>query len=221
MTVSSELRDGATGLGMQLPESTLEQLSAYLALLTKWNRIYNLTAIRDEHKLVSHHLLDSLAVVNHLPQGRLLDAGTGAGFPGVPIALAQPARPVTLLDSIQKKTAFLKHVITELGMKNVRVETTRVEHYQPADLFEVVISRAFAELDDFIRIAGHLVSPTGVMVAMKGIYPDQEISAVRAPWRVRSVFPLDVPQLQAQRHLVLLDRITEQKADGQWPAYSR
>ncbi|MGQ0577532.1 MAG: 16S rRNA (guanine(527)-N(7))-methyltransferase RsmG [Betaproteobacteria bacterium] len=198
------LRQGIADLGLALPQSTTERLLEYLALLAKWNRVYNLTAIREERKWVSHHLLDSLAVVPHLPAGGLVDVGSGAGLPGIPIALACPDRQVTLLDSNQKKGAFLNQSSTELALTNVKVLIERAESYRPATAFDVVISRAFSSIAEFIELAGHLCKPGGVLVAMKGARPDAEIAQLPQAWRAETIIPLRVPQLDAQRHLVML-----------------
>ena len=198
------LRQGVADLGLALPQSTTEQLLDYLALLAKWNRVYNLTAIREETKWISHHLLDSLAVVPHLPAGRLVDAGTGAGLPGIPIAFACPARPVILLDSNQKKGAFLTQASAELALTNVKVVIERAESYSPDHAFDVVISRAFSSIPDFIRLAGHLCRPGGVLAAMKGARPDAEIAQLPEAWKAETIIRLRVPRLDAERHLVML-----------------
>lgn len=189
---------------MDLPEKAVGQLLAYLELLIKWNRVYNLTAIRDEDRMVSHHILDSLAVLGHLPDGNVVDVGTGAGLPGIPIAIARPGRPVTLLDSNHKKSAFLNQVVAELRLSDVRVVTERVENYHPERIFTAVISRAFAELADFVKLAGHLCAADGALIAMKGLHPEAEIAQLPSPWKVEKVERLDIPGLEATRHLVFL-----------------
>jgi 16S rRNA (guanine527-N7)-methyltransferase len=200
----SLVRQGAAGMELALPESAVDQLASYLDLLVKWNKVYNLTAIRGDEKLVSHHLLDSLAVVRHLPDGNLLDVGSGAGLPGIPIAISCPGRAVTLVDSSQKKAAFLKQAVAELGLATVRVVTGRVEFYQPEELFRTVIARAFSDLADFVGLAGHLCAPDGVMVAMKGIRPGDEIAKLPSSWKVKEIVPLKIPYLEASRHLVFM-----------------
>lgn len=189
---------------LELPPTAVPQLLAYLALLAKWNRVYNLTAIRDEDRMVSHHILDSLAVLSHLPDGNVLDVGSGAGLPGMPIAIASGGRAVTLLDSNHKKTAFLNQVAAELRLSNVRVATDRAESYQPGNMFKIVISRAFADIADFVKLAGHLCGTDGMLIAMKGLHPEAEIQQLPAPWEVEKVERLDVPGLEATRHLVFL-----------------
>lgn len=195
-------------MGLALPAAAMDQLANYLDLLVKWNRVYNLTAIRDEAKLVSHHLLDSLAVVSHLPDGKIVDVGSGAGLPGIPIAISCPGREVTLLDSNHKKAAFLKQAIAELGLGTARVVTERVEAYRPAEPFKTVISRAFSDLADFIKLAGHLCASDGVMIAMKGLHPDEEIAQLPSTWKVEKVVRLEIPQLEASRHLVFMQPIS-------------
>jgi 16S rRNA (guanine527-N7)-methyltransferase len=206
------LRQGIADLELPLPLSVNERLLDYLRLLAKWNRVYNLTAIREETEWVSHHLLDSLAVVPHLPPGRIVDVGSGAGLPGIPIAFACPDRQVTLLDSNQKKGAFLTQASTELALANVDILIGRAESYRPATAYDVVISRAFSSMGDFIRLAGHLLEPGGVMAAMKGALLDAEIAQLPGSWTVETIVPLHVPQLKAKRHLVLLRRAPRAKS---------
>lgn len=191
-------------MGLALPATTMDQLASYLELLVKWNRVYNLTAIRDEAKLVSHHLLDSLAVISHLPAGNIVDVGSGAGLPGIPIAISCPGRAVTLLDSNHNKGAFLKQVVAELRLATVHVAIERVEAYRPAGPFKTVISRAFSDLADFVKLAGHLCASDGVMVAMKGLHPDEEMAQLPSSWLVKKTVRLEVPQLEASRHLVFM-----------------
>ena len=202
--IVSLLRHGVAGMGLALPAAAMDQLARYLDLLVKWNRVYNLTAIRDEAKLVSHHVLDSLAVVSHLPDGNIVDIGSGAGLPGIPIAIACPGRAVTLLDSNHKKGAFLKQAIAELGLATSQVVIERVEAYRPSESFKTVISRAFSDLADFVRLAGHLCATDGVMIAMKGLHPDDEIARLPSSWPVEKTLRLEIPQLDASRHLVFL-----------------
>jgi 16S rRNA (guanine527-N7)-methyltransferase len=206
--VVSLLRQGVAGIGLALPAEAMDQLAGYLDLLVKWNRVYNLTAIRDEAKLVSHHVLDSLAVVSHLPGGNMVDVGSGAGLPGIPIAISCPGRAVTLLDSNHKKSAFLKQVIAELGLATTQVVTERVETYRPSELFKTVISRAFSDLADFVKLAGHLCASDGVMIAMKGLHPDKEMAGVPSSWKVLKTVRLEIPQLEASRHLVFMHPVS-------------
>ncbi len=200
MTPRAALELGLAELGLPLPESARVQLMNYVALLEKWNRTYNLTAIDDPLRMVSHHLLDSLVVVPHLPMPgeapRLADAGSGAGLPGIPLAVARPQWRVALAEPSEKKTAFLRQAALELGLHNVEVHQGRVEHWRPAERFAVVISRAFAELAKFTGTCRHLVAPGGVLAAMTGAPPANLGSDCR-------LIALRVPCLDAQRHLVL------------------
>jgi 16S rRNA (guanine527-N7)-methyltransferase len=197
------LAEGCAALGLSLTAEQHARLLRYLALLQKWNRVYNLTAIRDEAKLVSHHLLDSLAVVPHLRGHRVLDVGTGAGLPGIAIAVASPAVEVVMLDSNHKKLAFVTQAVGELGLSHASVERTRVEQWHPARGFDTVISRAFAELPDFARLAGHLLAPGGRLLAMKGLHPHEEIVGLPEGFSCEQVLTLKVPGMDA-RHLVVV-----------------
>lgn len=190
-------------MGLSLSPQALDQFDALLQLLAKWNRVYNLTSLREEAKLVSHHLLDSLSIIPILPPGRIIDVGSGGGFPGLPIAVAVPNREVVLLDSNSKKTAFLRQAVAELRLTNVAVQTQRVESFRPERPFDVVVSRAFAELRSFVELAGHLCSSRGRLVAMKGAYPHNEIASLRSGC-LEKVVPLEVPMLDEQRHAVIL-----------------
>jgi 16S rRNA (guanine527-N7)-methyltransferase len=205
-TTLEDLRRGAADLGIPLDERVLPRLLDYLALLAKWNRVYNLTAIRDEERMVTHHLLDSLAVLPHLPPGALLDVGSGGGVPGIPLAIVDPGRSVTVLDSNHKKGAFLKQAVMELGLDNVHVAIERVEQHRPARPYEIVISRAFADLADFVNLAGGSLAAGGTLVAMKGVYPDDEIQRLPAAWGLARSVELRVPGLEAVRHLLFLER---------------
>lgn len=197
------LAEYGAAMGLNLSSSAVDQFDALLRLLAKWNRVYNLTALPDEAKWVSHHLLDSLSVVGVLPSGRLLDVGSGGGFPGLPIAVAEPDREIILLDSNNKKTAFLRQAVAELKLTNVAVETRRVEDFKPARGFNVVVSRAFADLQTFIKLAGHLCSSEGRLLAMKGVYPAEELASL-PPASIDKVVRLEVPLVDEQRHAVLL-----------------
>lgn len=201
-TPEALLRLGVQGLDLVLPAGGIERLLAYLKLLEKWSKAYSLTAIRNPHAAVSHHVLDSLAVVAHLPAGTLADIGCGGGLPGIPIAIAQPERGVTLNDSNQKKIAFVRQVKIELGLSNVALHAGRVEAWQPPVRFDIAISRAFATLSDFVGLSRGIVRPGGWFAAMKGILPAAEISALPADMRSR-VVRLEVPFLEGERHLVL------------------
>jgi 16S rRNA (guanine527-N7)-methyltransferase len=205
MTPQSALQRGLQELALALPADAAQKLLAYLDLLAKWNRTYNLTAVRDPLQAVSVHVLDSLAVLRELPRdgGSLADIGSGGGLPGIPIAIAEPARPVTLNDASEKKAAFLRQAIIELGLENASVHAGRVEAWLPAQRFAVVVSRGFASIADFLRVCRHLAAPGGVLAAMKGAYPREELAQVPADCDCHDVRRLAVPLLGAERHLVL------------------
>lgn len=201
-----KLSAGLRDLALDVPESSVDTLLGFLDLLEKWNAVYNLTAIRDRTQWVSHHLLDSLSVAAYMSAGRILDVGTGAGFPGVPLAIVQPGRHFTLLDSSQKRTSFLAQTLAALGLRNADVVRARVEEFTPDQTFDAAVSRAFADLADFARLAGPLVRSGGSLLAMKGLHPDEELTRVPAPLVLRATEPLQVPGLDARRHLVILDK---------------
>ena len=205
MSLAAKLAEGVAGLGLALPPLAEPRLLEYLALLQKWNRTYNLTAVREAPKMVSHHLLDCLAIVPHMLGKTVLDVGSGAGLPGIPLALAQPHTHVTLLESSHKKTAFLQQAKIELKLDNVAVVCERAEAWRPGRAFEMVVSRAFSDLAEFITAAGRHVAPRGRLAAMKGVYPHEEITRLPQGWRLREAIPLTVPGLQAKRHLLLLE----------------
>ncbi|OFZ69113.1 MAG: 16S rRNA (guanine(527)-N(7))-methyltransferase [Betaproteobacteria bacterium RBG_16_56_24] len=202
MTPSEELRRGIATLGITLSAEAQSKLLDYLALLSKWNKVYNLTAIRDPQQMVSIHLLDSLAVMPYLWPTRWLDAGCGAGLPGVVLAVVQPDWQFALLDSNSKKTSFVQQAVIELGLRNVSVHCARAEEWQPAERFDGIISRAFANLGDFLRSTRHLIAPLGRWAAMKG-EPEQELAGVPDECRVESVIRIQVPGLHAARSLVI------------------
>jgi len=200
MTPGAALERGLEEMALALPAGAAERLLGYVALLVKWNRTYNLTAIRDPLAMVAHHLLDSLSVLPHLPLGaeraRLADAGSGAGLPGIPLAIARPRWHIALAEASQKKAAFLRQAAIELALDNVEVHEGRVEAWRPQPLFDLVISRAFAALAQFIAACRHLVAPGGILAAMKGAAPQDLHPSC-------SLIALRVPLLDAQRHLVL------------------
>lgn len=206
MTLAQQLAQGVLQLGFTLPEGAQQRLLEYLALLQKWNRVYNLTAVREAPRMVSQHLLDSLAVAPHIGAVTLLDVGSGAGLPGIPLALALPDSRVTLLDSNHKKAAFLKQAVMELKLVNAEVVCERAETWSSSTTFEVVISRAFSDLAEFVSVAGRHAAAGGRLMAMKGVHPYEEIAQLPPGWQVRQVTPLTVPGLRAQRHLVTLVR---------------
>ncbi|MGE5792796.1 MAG: 16S rRNA (guanine(527)-N(7))-methyltransferase RsmG [Bacteroidota bacterium] len=205
MNAPQPLRRGLLALGVASSDEQVARLERYLALLEKWNRVYNLTAIREPERMVTHHLLDSLAILPHVRGPRVLDVGSGAGLPGIPLAIASPGLAVTLLDSNHKKVAFLQQAIAELQLANATVVAQRVESWQTGERFETVVSRAFADLGEFVSAAARLLAPGGTIAAMKGVHPHDEIERLPAGFRVRAVLKLDVPLLDAERHLVLVE----------------
>lgn len=202
----TRLDHGIDALGLDLPASARERLLAYLKSLERWNRTYNLTALRSLDDMVTRHVLDSLAVAPLLDGDRCLDVGSGAGLPGIPLAIAAPGRHWTLLDASGKRVRFLRHVVAGLGIGNVSCVQSRVEDYEPATPFDTVLSRAFASLPDFLVAVGHLCAPTGRVMAMKGRLPAEELSALPASWRLTGLHQLRVPGLEAARHLAVLAR---------------
>lgn len=202
MNLAEELQAGIAQMGIALSAKAQSKLLDYLALLHKWNKVYNLTAIRDPQQMVSHHLLDSLAVTPYLWPGRWLDVGCGAGLPGVVLAIAQPDWHFTMLDSNSKKISFVQQVIIELGLNNATVHCARVEKWQPAERFDGIISRAYTELGDFLRNTRHLVAEHGRWAAMKGL-AEKELAGVPDGCRIERFIPLQVPGLQAARSLVI------------------
>lgn len=205
---AAELVRGAGELGIELSEGQQQQLLAYLALLIKWNKAYNLTAVRDPDEMVSRHLLDSLSVVPFVVEaGRTwLDVGSGGGMPGVPLAIMFPDRHFTLLDSNGKKTRFLTQVKLELKLTNLEVVYSRVEQFQPLAAFDGITSRAFSSLEDFANWTRHLGNVSTRWLAMKGVQPDDELQRLPADFRLDACHVLKVPGCQGQRHLLILRR---------------
>lgn len=198
------LASGCRALGLGPSAGQLDRLCDYLALLGKWNRAYNLTAVRDPAEMVTRHLLDSLAIAPLVTGERLIDVGTGAGLPGVPLAILFPEREFHLLDSNGKKTRFLFQVKTALGLANMAVHHARVETHRPEQPFDAVLSRAFASLGDMAAGCTHLLAPGGRLLAMKGACPEAELAEIAGLCEVLSVTPVEVPGLAEQRHLVVL-----------------
>jgi 16S rRNA (guanine527-N7)-methyltransferase len=208
-TLAPLLASGVRELGLDLSDTQQGKLLDYVALLAKWNAVYNLTAIRDPRQMLIQHILDSLSIVPHLaPRGpsSVLDVGSGGGLPGVVLAIVLPDWTVTLNDIVHKKTAFQAQAKAELGLANLSVVTGRVETLQPgAEVpakFDVIVSRAFAELADFVTLARHLVAEQGAIWAMKGVRPDGEIERLPAGAHVEQIIRLNVPSLEAERHLI-------------------
>jgi len=212
--LSDALRKGVAGLPLALGDAQFERLLDYLALLSKWNAVYNLTAVRDPSQMVVQHLLDSLAAVPAFASARrVLDVGSGGGLPGMVLAIwaqeAQPDMRIAMIDTVHKKTAFLTQVKAELGLANVTVHTGRVEALQVSEPFDVITSRAFADLSDFVNWSGHLLADGGRFIAMKGLAASEETDRLPAEWRIVEKTPLTVPGLDAERHLVIIARAGE------------
>jgi len=220
MSLAQQLREGLATLGLDLPDAVQAKLLAYVTLLKKWNATYNLTAIRDEAEMVTQHLLDSLSVLPVLqelceavspggtaPAGRRwADVGSGAGLPGIPLAIVRPELDMTLIETVEKKSAFQRQAKIELGLSNVTVLNQRVEDLAGGQ-FDAVISRAFADLAEFVRLAGHLLPQGGRLYAMKGLLPEDEMSRLPPGWAVADCTRLNVPRLDAQRHLLVIERV--------------
>ncbi|MDA8327686.1 MAG: 16S rRNA (guanine(527)-N(7))-methyltransferase RsmG [Betaproteobacteria bacterium] len=204
----SGLLTASQQMGLALQTHQAERLLAYVKLLEKWNKVHNLTAVREPEKMVTHHLLDSLAVVPYLVQeSRVLDVGSGGGLPGIPLAIVQPEVRVTLLDSNHKKTSFLQQAVIELALSNVDVVTARVEQYEPEGQYAGIICRAFAEMAEVIRLTQSVLAPAGRWYMMKGIYPETELAKLPTGVVVKAVHELKVPNLAASRHLLVLERV--------------
>ena len=200
------LSDGIDELDLPLWAAQREQLMDYLSLMAKWNSVYNLTSLRDPMQMVTHHLLDSLAAVSAFEGVKsVLDVGAGGGLPGLVLAIARPDMQVSLIDTVHKKTAFLTQVKAELGLANVTVYTMKVQDLK-AGPFEVITSRAFADLSDFVNWSGHLLAEGGRFIALKGTAPAEEQERLPQEWKVRELRPLRVPKLEAERHLVFIER---------------
>ena len=204
MNLTQELQRGIAQLELLVAPEAQQKLLDYLVLLQKWNKVYNLTAISHPDQMVIHHLLDSLAVLPHLWPRRWLDAGCGAGLPGLVLALLRPEWAFTLLDSNSKKTSFVQQAVIELGLHNVSVCCARAEDWQTTEKFDGIISRAFAETAEFTRLTRHLLEQGGRWIAMKGVPPSQELERLPANIEVERVIPLQVPGLDAARCLIIL-----------------
>ncbi|MDT0358519.1 16S rRNA (guanine(527)-N(7))-methyltransferase RsmG [Herbaspirillum huttiense F1] len=207
------LKEGAQAMGLALSAAQIDKLMAYQALLAKWNKVYNLTALRDPAQMVTHHLLDSLSAVSAFAGAqRVLDVGAGGGLPGIVLAIwaaeAQPQMQITLVDTVSKKTAFLNQVKAQLHLGNVTVLHARVEQLPVEQQYDVITSRAFAELKDFVTWSNHLLQQGGKYIALKGVLPQEEIDRLPAGWTVQQVQPLQVPGLDAERHLIFMERTT-------------
>ena len=205
------LAEGIQAMGLSISPAQQDRLLDYMALMFKWNAVYNLTSLRDPMQMVTHHLLDSLAAVPAFADAtKVLDVGAGGGLPGIVLAIAYPDTRIAMIDTVHKKTAFLNQVKAELGLSNVTVYTMRVEQLQVADKFDVITSRAFADLSDFVNWSSHLLADGGRYIALKGVAPADERERLPVDWDVTKVEPLQVPRLGAERHLVHIERSTSQ-----------
>lgn len=209
MAQQEHLITQAAGLGVTLTSVQAERLLSYLDLIAKWNRVHNLTALRDADKMLSHHILDSLSVQLHITAEKLLDVGSGAGLPGIPLAISDPGRQVAVIDSNSKKTAFLRQAVMELGLKNVEIITGRIENLSTTQRFDGIISRAFSDINQFVAMSRLMLAERGRWYAMKGVRPDAELQQLPPGIEVLSIRSLTIPLLAAQRHLVIM-----KEADG-------
>jgi 16S rRNA (guanine527-N7)-methyltransferase len=203
------LRDGIAEMQLDVSPARQEQLLDYLALMFKWNSVYNLTSLRDPMQMVTHHLLDSLAAVPAFAGAKnVLDVGAGGGLPGIVLAVVRPDMKVSMIDTVHKKTAFLTQVKAQLGLANVSVYTMKVQELEVSDKFDVITSRAFADLSDFVEWSSHLLAEQGRYIALKGVAPEDERQRLPAEWKVTKVEPLQVPRLGAERHLVFIQKVS-------------
>ena len=199
------LGEGIAEMQLEVSSAQQEQLLDYLALMFKWNSVYNLTSLRDPMQMVTHHLLDSLAAVPAFKSAKnVLDVGAGGGLPGIVLAIVRPDMKVSMIDTVHKKTAFLTQVKAQLGLANVTIYTMKVQELQVSDKFDVITSRAFADLSDFVNWSSHLLAEQGSYIALKGVAPQDERQRLPGEWKVTGVQPLQVPRLGAERHLVLI-----------------
>ena len=201
MTIT--LERGAAALNVDLPDGALAKMQDYIDLLLRWNKRFNLTAIRDRPRIVVEHLLDALSVVHALHGKRIIDVGTGAGLPGLILAISRPDCAFTLLDSNGKKTRFIREVVRALEIGNVEIVEQRCEDYRPGAGFDTVVCRAFAPLPRLISVAGHLRADDGILLAQKGLFPEDEVAELGASWQVQST-PIRIPSLAKTRHLLTL-----------------
>jgi 16S rRNA (guanine527-N7)-methyltransferase len=201
--LADKLATGVAQMGLQVSDDAQRTLLSYVALLDKWNKVYNLTAVRDPLEMITLHLLDSLSVLPYIKGRRLLDVGSGGGLPGIVLAICLPELQVTTIDTVQKKAIFMRQVKGELALDNLQVVHARVEAYE-AEPFDMIISRAFSELDLFIDLTRHLLAENGHWLAMKGVSPQQELTALKVP--NSKIYPLSVAGLLAERHLAVIEQ---------------
>jgi 16S rRNA (guanine527-N7)-methyltransferase len=209
MTQASLLAAGVAEMGLDVSRETQEKLLQYLSLLNKWNKVYNLTAVRDPLEMVTLHLLDSLSVLPYIDAKNLLDVGSGGGLPGIVLAICLPSLQVTTIDTVQKKAIFMLQVKGELGLSNLKVVHARVENYQPSEKFEAIISRAFSDIALFIKLTQHLLAKNGQWLAMKGQAPHLELEGLELnslTVKVNKIIPLKVAGLEAERHLAIIEK---------------
>jgi len=204
--LKNPLEQGLAALGLSLGEVAQEKLIQYLLLLEKWNKIYNLTAVRKPEQMVTHHLLDSLSICTYIQGPRVLDVGSGAGLPGIPLAIAEPDWHIEMLDSNNKKTRFITQAISELRLDNASVVQSRVEEYHPEKPYDTVISRAYSSLEKMIKTVGQHCSNEGILLAMKGASPAAELEQIQEPFAVTNIYPIQVPGLDAERHLIKMKK---------------
>lgn len=209
------LREGLRSLGAATNADECGTLARFVGLLDKWNKAFNLTAVRDPREMISRHVLDSLAARPYLHGLSILDVGTGAGFPGLPLAVTEPRRHFVLLDSGGKKVRFVRHAVGELAVRNIEVVQARVENYAPADPFDTVICRAFSSLRGFVECCGPLVARGGRLVAMKGRLPRAELGCLPPAWALGEAVRVGVPGLAGERHIIVLERA---QSDGRGSA---
>ena len=211
MTQAALLTAGIAEMDLDVSLEAQQKLLQYLSLLNKWNKVYNLTAVRDPLEMVTLHLLDSLSVLPHIQARSLLDVGSGGGLPGIVLAICMPQLKVTTIDTVQKKTIFMRQVKGELGLNNLEVVHARVENYQPSEKFEAIISRAFSDTALFVKLTEHLLAQNGKWLAMKGQVPHDELTSlaikVNHAIKIKNIVPLNVAGLDAERHLLVIEKL--------------
>ncbi len=204
--IKQQLEVGVSALGLTLSEKQLAQLQTYVELLMRWNKVYNITAIRDVKQILPLHLFDSLAVTPFLQGSRCLDVGSGGGLPGIPLAIMCPEQAFVLLDTVGKKTRFMQQAVIQIALPHVSIVQSRVESWSPETAFDAIISRAFASLHDFVALSARHLKPDGRLYAMKGRYPAEELTQLPAGFQVIAEHKLEVPQLDAERFLIEITR---------------